>query len=359
MRLLVWVIFLSAFQAYAQRFESAQLSYHGGWIYVHHPELDSLGGYSTLIQLDGFRALKGDQYWQHLYRFPRVGFTLLAGETGSKHLGRFLSAMAFLEPTLFERGGWRIRSRLAFGLGYMNKPYHADRNPTNQLIGTHLNYALQGTFSLGYRHKSWELGLLAAMTHFSNAAFYAPNKGINIPTYGLYLCRQWKQTPPQAAQPEAFDRKWQLHLNLGGGIKQIGNFPTEPQFGVWSATAYVHKRLSYVSALQFGATVFGDGALKHQLGIIQRNDQRLLDVKDHHTAGLLVGYEARMKRLAILIQVGGYLYDPVKFYAPVFQRYGLKYYLTERLFLGGNLKAHFGAADFAEFNLGYVLKSKG
>ncbi len=339
----------------AQQFESAQFSYHGGMLYVHHPELDSLGGYANMVQIDLFKRLDGSKLWHHLYGFPRVGFTLLAGNTGSKHLGSFVAGLAFLEPTIWQNRAWKLRGRLAFGFGYLDKPYHAKRNPANQLIGTHLNYSLQGTLSLGYHTSKWEAGLFAAMTHFSNAAFYAPNKGINMPSYGLYGCYRWREAERQSADMPEFSKKWQLHLSLGGGIKQIGNFPVEPQFVVWSATAYAHKRVNYLSAIQFGAALFGDGALKHQLSIIQKNDQRLLNVKDHHMLGLLIGYEARMERLAILVQVGGYVYDPVKFYAPVFQRYGLKWYATKRVFMGGNLKAHFGAADFAEWNIGYVL----
>jgi len=75
----------------------------------------------------------------------------------------------------------------------------------------------------------------------------------------------------------------------------------------------------------------------------------------YYKLGFAVGHEFSYKKLGLLTQLGVYLYNPLKLDPPVYQRYGLKYYITDKVFVMSALLIHYGSADFIEWTVGLRL----
>ena len=53
---------------------------------------------------------------------------------------------------------------------------------------------------------------------------------------------------------------------------------------------------------------------------------------DYKRVGVFVGYELFVNRISLEAQLGYYVYEPFKNDIPVYDRVGMKYYITDRLF---------------------------
>ena len=117
---------------------------------------------------------------------------------------------------------------------------------------------------------------------------------------------------------------------------------------------YINKRLNQKSALNIGADGFYNTALKYV--IRQDPDIDSLHIPDFKRAGLTFGHELFISRISLLTQLGVYVYNPYqKVDARIYQRWGLKYYFSRKLFATMLLKTHFGTADCVEWGLGVRL----
>ena len=75
---------------------------------------------------------------------------------------------------------------------------------------------------------------------------------------------------------------------------------------------------------------------------------------EYRRIALIVGHELTISKMALLTQLGVYVYNPYPHVDKgVFQRYGLKYYFTDHIFGGFSLNTHFAKADLLEYSVGY------
>ncbi|UOQ75818.1 hypothetical protein MUN84_14340 [Hymenobacter sp. 5516J-16] len=117
-------------------------------------------------------------------------------------------------------------------------------------------------------------------------------------------------------------------------------------------TLAVGRRVNRKSNLTAGLEGFYDRSLRAQLRDTARVSVRLPDVKK---AGVYVGHELLFGRLAFVSHLGFYVYNPYKSNNFYYERLGLKYHFTERVFGNVDLKVHRGAADVIEWRLGMKL----
>jgi len=82
-------------------------------------------------------------------------------------------------------------------------------------------------------------------------------------------------------------------------------------------------------------------------------DNKLLD---HKYFSFMSGHELLLGRFVFYQQIGFYIYSPYKRRDPLYQRYGLNYYINKKFFIGINLKAHREVADFLDFRIGFSKK---
>lgn len=76
---------------------------------------------------------------------------------------------------------------------------------------------------------------------------------------------------------------------------------------------------------------------------------------DYKRVGVFVGHELFINKLSIETQVGYYIYKPFKEDLDIYNRLGLKYYLTDNVFVVGGLKTHLFVAEAFEFGIGIRL----
>jgi hypothetical protein len=72
-------------------------------------------------------------------------------------------------------------------------------------------------------------------------------------------------------------------------------------------------------------------------------------------ADVKTGHELLFGRLAFVSHLGFYVYNPYKSNKFYYERLGLKYHFTPRVFGNVDLKIHRGAADVIEWRLGLKL----
>ena len=71
--------------------------------------------------------------------------------------------------------------------------------------------------------------------------------------------------------------------------------------------------------------------------------------------GVFAGHELLFGRLAFVSHLGVYVYEPYHSATRYYERLGLKYHVTPRLFGAIDLKLHGGKADVIEFKVGAKL----
>jgi hypothetical protein len=76
---------------------------------------------------------------------------------------------------------------------------------------------------------------------------------------------------------------------------------------------------------------------------------------DYKRVGVFIGHELFVNRISLEAQIGYYVYDPFKNEIPIYDRVGMKYYITNKIFAGFTIKTHLFLAEALEFGVGVRL----
>ncbi len=305
--------------------------------------------------------LKGDKPWQRRFNLPDLGYSLTYFDFKTPELGKIISAAAYLDFFLVRKKRSAILFKIGTGLGYSTNPYNPETNNKNNMVGSRITFNIQGR--LGYNFKVNEkLTLTSALTisHFSNGALRLPNKGINVissnfgASYLISKQSDEKTIPTEDETPHLANRRnIHYHLSLYSGVREI-----EPEGGskhpFINLVLYGEKKLNSKSGFMLGLDFFYSLAIKEEIETARELPPG--DKPDFKRIGVTVGHELYISKLSLLTQIGVYAYRPFKASGqPVYQRYGLKYYMSEKLFGGVFLKAHYGNAESVEWGFGIRL----
>jgi Lipid A 3-O-deacylase (PagL). len=186
--------------------------------------------------------------------------------------------------------------------------------------------------------------------HISNGGNREPNKGINFPTLSIgfdkYL-EPVKFISREKATSKIPEKRSVFKFALLGTAKKP--FPEEskrfPLFGIYFNWSYL---LGGKSAFTTGLEYVNDRSLRE---FLKRTET---SYPDHKKIGYLVGHEFQLGRFRFSQQLGIYIYSPAKAKDPVYQRWGLDFFVLKRFYVGTNLKAHRHVADFMDFRVGVV-----
>jgi len=321
-----------------------------GQLTRHHP----FGGEIYYEQIKN-----GHYYWEKAYRYPHVGLALGYYELGNAALGKAIYLIHYLEKPLLKGSRGQLDMKIGLGAVYSTHPFNLENNYQNIALSSRFSYAMRGALSYAYvvtDNLTIKSGL--TLTHFSNGAFKTPNSGINLPM--LYLGVRY--TPGakriiyhQDALFPTWSKKWSVNLSGAFTIKEFG-LPGGRKYPGFVLMAHVNRRLNYKSALNMGLDGIYNTALKEEIRKNSSIDQT--HRPDFKRVGLAIGHELYIsQQLSLLTQLGIYVYKHYNSVvdAPIYQRYGLKYYLNQHLFGGMYLKSHYGTADFVEWAVGISL----
>lgn len=366
MKLLVYILIgaFIPFFCYAQDESSksvinVNLGYHQGFIFAHSSKIRDVSNSRPWgIEANVSWHLLNRESWEYCYCFPRTGVSLLyMNFRNPEVIGSNISVYPYIEPYLGAQNKLNASFRFGIGPAHMTKVYDEQTNPKNQFVSTHISFIVLLRMALNYRlNDRTGISLTAGFNHISNGGIKNPNLGINFPTVSLHAERYL--TLPTF-------RNWQkeegLRLDKDTHKFFIEYFATgkavhkaEERYLVTGLAASYGLVIGRINGLRLGFEGIYDGAVRERIRRDELPDD-FQETPDYRTFALLFGNDFLLGRFTFSQHFGIYLYENYTYMDPVYQRYGLTYYLTKskNLFLGVNLKAHRHHADFLDFRLGY------
>ena len=335
------------------------LNYFGGNIALHNNDiLHLIKGHPEGFVFGWNKKTFGNETWEERFNYPDYGASFMYQDLKNEVLGNSYGLYAHYNFYFFKRN---VMFRIAQGLAYNTNPYDKYTNPKNIAFGSDilsstylmLNYKKDRLFN----NIGFQTGL--TLVHYSNANVKAPNTSVNTIAFNLGLTYQLDaedQDFIKTVDDEKFTEKIKYNLAFRSGINQ-SDIIGSGQFPFYIVSAYADKRLSHVSAIQFGADVFFSNFLKELIYYksVSFPEEDVTGDEDYKRAGLFVGHELFINKMSVETQLGYYVYYPYDFEGRTYLRIGLKRYFGKQFFGAITLKSHGAKAEAVEFGIGVRL----
>ncbi|MDQ3051052.1 MAG: acyloxyacyl hydrolase [Bacteroidota bacterium] len=361
--LLVTILFLQLFTVARSQDSTARrlgvsLGLHYGFLVAHRPLIIPLQqGHIRGLESNFKIRPDGSKNWHHTYGFPEMGISLSVWDLGNQNqLGKAVTLMPYLDFPLARGRHTSLELKFGWGLGYVEKIFDADKNYKNVALGSHLNYGLKLQPRIKVRindHLGFNGGL--SITHFSNGSMATPNLGLNLLTVtGGFIYKIGEKQLLRKKMVASFEKSSRLTFFGAASLKQV--YPADGKNYYAVTVSGNHSwQLSPKSAIGFGGDVFYDSSINQKLeerNLVLKNSLQAL------RAGLHGSYELVIDDLSVIINMGGYLYTKLHNDGSIYHRIGLRYRLSEKLFVLMHLKSHWGKADYVEWGLGYRMDKR-
>jgi hypothetical protein len=335
------------------------LNYFGGNIALHNNDiLHLIKGHPEGFVFGWNKKTFGNETWEERFNYPDYGASFMYQDLKNEVLGNSYGLYAHYNFYFFKRN---VMFRIAQGLAYNTNPYDKYTNPKNIAFGSDilsstylmLNYKKDRLFN----NIGFQTGL--TLVHYSNANVKAPNTSVNTIAFNVGLTYQLDaedQDFIKTVDDEKFTEKIKYNLAFRSGINQ-SDIIGSGQFPFYIVSAYADKRLSHVSAIQFGADVFFSNFLKELIYYksVSFPEEDVTGDEDYKRAGLFVGHELFINKMSVETQLGYYVYYPYDFEGRTYLRIGLKRYFGKQFFGAITLKSHGAKAEAVEFGIGVRL----
>ena len=334
------------------------VNYFTGNVMPHTDDLQHfLNGHPDGVLVSLYKKTYGYEEWEREFDFPDYGAYFIYQDYKNDILGKVYGVGAQYHFYFLNR---KVYFKIGEGIAYTTNPHDKETNSKNFAFGSKIvantNFALNYTTPLVDRFEL-KAGLL--FTHFSNGRIKAPNSGVN--SYGVNLGVTYNFEEPLERKIDTLPKvkfteplKYNLVLRTGISENPIIGSGQKPFF---HPAFYVDKRISRKSAFQLGAEVFFTNSyrefIKYQA--IAYPEENVTVDTDYKRAGVFIGYELFINRISLEAQVGYYVYQPYKSDIPVYDRVGMKYYITKKIYTGLSVKTHIFLAEAMEFVVGVRL----
>ncbi len=338
-----------------------------GFTLDHHIEMTTFRRHYMAYEISVMKATYGRTRWEFMYNYPLIGISYWYSNLGNtRPLGDAHALFPFINFPLLRSQDFNLYFRLGAGLGYLTRKYHRYDNYENLAIGSHINgcinLLLEARWRLGKRFMA-SGGV--SLVHFSNGAIKQPNYGLNMPGVNVALAYRLSRENPYLRQklmprlvPFEFDGKkfLQVDVNVAFGVKDyqatLGNGAS---YGVATIYGNLLWPVKFKSRLGFGLDLSYDGSDEKLLALRGVNPEHRIDLV---RTGINGAYELNFSRMAIMLNLGVYLTGLDKSDGYVYEKVALRFGITDRLFAGIMLRAHYARADFVSFGLGYRIPVK-
>lgn len=299
----------------------------------------------------------GEQYWQQEYHYPDWGISLGYQNFNSQVLGENISVYGHYNFYFLAR---KLQFRMGQGIGVNTNPFNLDTNFKNNAYGSRILASSYLLVSYQKRNLYKGFGLQGGFSffHHSNGSFRAPNSGTNL--FAIHIGVRYDFDEKKAVyipmeKKQSFKEPFHYNLFVRGGINE-GDIVGLGQHPFLVLGGFVDKRISYKSTFQLGAEIFLSKFLEKEIeyrAIAFSNEE--LAGTDYKRVAIFGGYELRISKFAIPIQLGYYVYWPSEYELPIYERIGVKYYFTENFYGTATVKAHAANAEAIEFGVGIRL----
>lgn len=338
----------------------AEVNGFRGNIMLHSPDMHHLitdHPTGTIISL--LRKTDGSQEWHSTYNYPEYGGYFLHQDFKNEYLGENYALGLQYNFYFLKRN---LQLKVSQGLAMTTRKHDNETNYKNGAFGT--RFMENTNFGVAYSKQNiFEgFGLRAGFlfTHFSNGKIKSPNSGVN--TYNIDVGvtydfgKKLEYLPKADSVKVNFSEKIKYNIILRTGINEsyVINSGQKPFFHI---ATYVDKRLNRKSALQFGTDLFLTLSQKEIIKYksVSYEELNVSPDLDYKRVGIFVGHELFINKLSVETQVGYYLYDELKSDGAIYDRVGLKYYISPKVFAGIGVKTHGFLAEAMEFSIGVRL----
>ncbi|MET0462533.1 MAG: acyloxyacyl hydrolase, partial [Chitinophagaceae bacterium] len=305
--------------------------------------------YTSLTEIFAEKKTNGEADWHLSHNYPSVGLGFMVGNSGSKeYIGNLYALYPYIRFPVLKTRRYEGSIKTGGGVAIVAKPYNVYTNPKNTLIGTRFNIFLSFVFQNEIR-LSEQLRLVAGLgiMHVSNGSTKLPNLGLNIPNINAGIRYQLgRQTLHKKILADTGSSKIDLAAYTSVSFKQYpwvgGSY-----YLINAAQFEATKRMRRNYSIGAGAIFFYDRTLRRYI---------MEDRPDNPTykkfqAGLYLSYEHFLGRLSVPLNIGAYIYNGSS--AGIFQQYGIRYKINQRISTQFLLKSHSGQADFIHTGIGY------
>jgi hypothetical protein len=357
---LIALIGLVSFSQEKQNTDSyLDLNYFGGNIALHNNDiLHLITGHPEGMIFSWNKKTFGNEAWEQRFNYPDYGASFIYQDLKNDKLGKNYGLYAHYNFYFFKRN---LMLRIGQGLAYNTNPYDKVDNHKNIAFGS---YVLSSTYlMLNYKKERLfnRVGLQTGLSliHYSNANVKAPNTSVNTVAFNVGLTYNLDAEDSEYIDnlsDEKLTERIKYNIAFRSGINQsdvIGS----GQFPFYILSAYADKRISHVSAIQFGADVFFSNFLKELIYYqsVSFPEENVSGDEDYKRVGLFAGHELFINKMSIETQLGYYVYYPFDFEGRTYIRIGLKRYFGEKFFGAITLKSHGAKAEAVEFGIGVRL----
>ncbi len=297
-----------------------------------------------------------------------------------------VSANPYVAFPVFNKSKADYHLKIGMGVAYFNTIFDSIQNHTNLMVSSHVTWDFKlFLYRTLINKEDFSLRMGLGFSHESNGHTVIPNKGINsglISLSGQFYKNKnnLNQLPSRVKGKNHSPKKFFINYREGFGW-HAQNEAEGPQVG----------RIKPVYALSLSAGNIYNKHIKLRAGFTYKlYEQYRTHLTENNIEGLsdnvtlsssaivaFVGTEFLMSHFSMDMEVGINLYKPFyREYNPsnkigislmklVATRLGVNAYLfnTNKLpkhnfFVGGNINANLGKADFTEFSLGYTYTFK-
>ena len=355
--------------------------YQFGYVFATNTFLKGVN--SEAVRINSFQAFSlklslqttGKKYWEQSYNFPQYGAGLyMADFFRHKEIGIPIAVYGFFNAPFKRWNKLVFNYELGFGATFNWKSFNPVTNQYNVAIGAGESFMIDAGLNLQFFLTSRiEISAGFSLTHFSNGALKEPNFGFNTIAPKLSIKYNFYDRPHFTKQKiPRYDASNEWLFSAYGGLKNVifdsvNTAVSEKYEGVYfpvfGFSAVFNRQLNYKSKVGVGFTVTYNGAVNAQAAV-DANEVESVNGRfgDKILISIYPSYELVIGRASVIVQPAFYLYrKKLVVQSPVFhQRLGLKYHITDHMFIGITLVAYkFHVSDFIEWNIGYRLKWSG
>lgn len=313
-------------------------------------------GHPDGLMVSFSRQTHSAKEWERVYANPDYGLYFLYQDFKNPFLGKNYAVGAHYNFYFLNRN---LIFKIASGLAMTTNPYDKEENSKNGAFGS----KFMGNINLMLAYKKENIidrfGIQSGLffTHFSNGRIKSPNSGIN--TYGINLGVNYNLDEPVKREIDTVSVnlkfkepiRYNFVLRTGFNESPVAN---SGQFPFYHVGFYADKRMNRKSAWQLGTEVFFSTFYKDFIKYqsVAFPEKNIDPNTDYKRVGVFAGHELFINRLSLELQVGYYVYQPYKEDVPFYDRLGVKYYLSKKIFTGVSLKTHMFVAEAVEFVIG-------
>lgn len=292
------------------------------------------------------------------YNYPERGYSFLYENFNSTVLGEVYGGYRHYTYNLIPNKDDKLKLTTAFGIGYATKKYDENTNNQNQAIGSNLlaSAYLKLQYFKFLNKNRLNINSSLSLIHFSNIGFKNPNLGINTVALNVgvkyNIDNQDLVIEENKILKNTIDSKIAYNIVLRGGFNESliidsGLFP------FYTISFYASKELNNYSTITGGVDFFDSKFLKNHIKYINENEGGNYNENDYYRAGIFIGHELTQYKFAFVSQIGYTFYSQYSYVSDIYERFGLKYKLSEHLFSEITMKVNLFRAESLEFGLGY------